>query len=151
VAAPEEAAPAPRPDASRRPRTAVHENNVTSPPSVERVPPPALVTEATPPGQTEQTAQLTSSGFRRRDLTDEYALACCLHDISIEIKLDAVKDTSAKLLAAGKDRRDKTELTHPVLELLAKRDDLAGLPARKESECKLEEKSARLMECFARE
>jgi hypothetical protein len=104
------AAPAPA-VASRRAEDAAPPEDVDTPPQRERV------SLAAPPG------------FKRHNHSlAEHELRMLLRVDVPEVKLDSVAGTSKKLLA-------KSDRDHPVLDLLAKREDLAGLPARQVAEC----------------
>jgi hypothetical protein len=94
----------------------------------EDVAPPAV---ADTPPRTQKVSLATPPGFKRRTdkhNLEEQELRVRLQTDVPEVKLDSVAGTSKKLLATS-DR------DHPVLDLFAKRPDLAGLPARQVGEC----------------
>jgi hypothetical protein len=74
--------------------------------------------------------------YKQRYPHAEYQLLEALEKESREIDIETEKGTTEKLLASK---------TQPMLEMLAQRADLKGLPVRKESECQLGMKEAVLM------
>jgi hypothetical protein len=86
-------------------------------------------------------------GFKRRrdkhNATEHELLALLRIDVP-EVRLDAEAGTSKQLLAkSGKD--------HPVLELLARRADLAGLPVRQAAECQASPEAVQTAQALSRD
>ncbi len=78
----------------------------------------------------------------------DYELLEELKKRAVEVKLDAVEGTSAKLLKAASHKRQADDRQSPdagpamIRDLVALRGDLAGLPMRGASECTLSEEAA---------
>jgi hypothetical protein len=85
-----------------------------------------------------------SSGRTARNYLSDYTLATLLRIDVPEIKLDAEPRTSKQLLAPS-------EKSHPLLALLARRADLAGLPARGAKDCQASAESAKLATSLSRD
>src|SRR5262249_25612599 len=141
------------------PERAVPETPKRLPPPAVTVkkpaPPPAVpVAEAAaPPAPVETTEEAklpAAPAFKRRGPHSWYGesqLLQALQRESREVDIETEKGTSAKLLEEAKKapgpeaaRGDKDaphplSKIQPVLELLAKRDDLKGLPVRNGTEC----------------
>lgn len=119
-----------------------------TPPVVARAAAPAParpVAAATVSRQTTRVAE--APGFRRRWGPQGMRLPellAVLKDIVPEVSLDSEPGTS-KLLARS------TDTAHPVLELLPRRSDLAGLPALGASECRASEDRAKLLQFLSRD
>jgi HEAT repeat protein len=78
----------------------------------------------------------------------EYELREKLAVESKELDIDAEKGTTAKLLAEAKKsppKADAKQPTPPVLELIARRADLRGLPVRQAAECAAPAKEAKAL------
>ncbi len=85
---------------------------------------------------------------------DECELLYFLHNQVKELNLDTVAGTSDKLWKSAKEAGGKTSQTdtkprppgiESLLESIADRDDLRGLPFRKDSECRLDQEAAERM------
>jgi hypothetical protein len=79
--------------------------------------------------------------FLRRDRRSSDELLKSLESASREIRLDETTGTSERLLREAKADEKAT----PVLDEIARRPDLAGLPVRQASACKADPTRARLM------
>jgi hypothetical protein len=122
------APPAPAPAVASRPT-----EDAAPPVAVDTPPRPQKVSPAAPPG------------FKRRSHSlAEHELRTVLRGDVPELKLDFVAGTSKELLA-------KADKGHPVLDLLAKREDLAGLPARRASECQASPEAVGAAEDFSQD
>jgi hypothetical protein len=90
----------------------------------------------------------TPPHYRQRNYLSEEELLALLAKVP-ELDLEKEKGTTAKLLAkAPKDR--KAALTHPVLDVLAARADLRGLPVRDVRDCVAGDARARTLEAMSR-
>jgi hypothetical protein len=148
VAAVKSPRPAPAESADPAPQAAPIRPQLSFPPAepyqVRKSPaprPPAIApvpADATPASRTaaastpKKDSPPAPPSFKRR--TDkhnpyEYELLAMLRTDVKEVGLDTEAGTSKGLLA-------KSGSEHPVLDLLAKRSDLAGLPARQAAECR---------------
>jgi hypothetical protein len=114
----------------------------------ELLPPPAPLVEtasvSAPPSKAEPFALV----FQRRDRRKADELAGMLRQAAREIDLDKVAETSAKLLAhRGVTVPGKAET---ALDIVGARPDLAGLPVRREPDCRLSTETAHLRENYSR-
>jgi hypothetical protein len=90
--------------------------------------------------------------FKRRFPYDEYELISRLSNESRDLDLEADKGATAKLLdgamkarSQSKDADKSQSAIPPILELIARRDDLKGLPVRNVADCQVEAKEAKSM------
>jgi hypothetical protein len=142
------------------------------PPAVEN-PPPArepvrVVAAAPPPAPREKTQEAKAvpaepPAFKRISPYSETQLLSQLDAQAKEIDLDATEGTAARLLAdapkatsAEAARNDKDApyplpAAQPVLDLLAERADLKGLPVRKGKECQSDAKATAVLGRISRE
>jgi hypothetical protein len=110
-------------------------------------PPPGRVQVVYLPGKTSVAAVAPEKPapeprpFLRRDRRTVDELLRSLESASREIRLDEKEGTSERLVKQAKADDKAT----PVLDEIARRPDLAGLPARQASACKADPKRARLM------
>jgi hypothetical protein len=130
--------PAPKPKRSimaAKPAAPVVE--VRAPPPTE--PPPIPPTAPQPP-------------FKRRQPYSEDELFARLLADSQELDIEAGKGkgTTAKLLKDSQKNEPK-KATPPILELVAQRDDLKGLPMRTVANCQASDKEAKAMMVMSRE
>jgi hypothetical protein len=149
--------PRPRPAVEAAPKPAAVEPPVSSvrAPAVEPVAAPtvALAAPAPEPAPVAQAPHVPS--FQRRFPYTEQDLREKLAVESKELDIDAEKGTTAKLLADAKKNPPKADAqqpaTPPVLELVAQRADLKGLPVRKAAECAAPAKEARAIQRMSSE
>jgi hypothetical protein len=123
-------------------------------PVPERLPMPKLLAEtaaavargsvaAAPPAAAADPVDLFPFTFKRRNLLDEKQLAAAVRKASTEIDVDRVAGTSKRLL----NRSDKAEEKMPtVLEIVAERADLRGLPLLQAKACQLDKESAKMLD-----
>jgi hypothetical protein len=105
-------------------------------------------------------------GFKRVSGHSDYQLLQLLNEAAREIDLETDKRTSTKLLREAEKARLETAdakatndkdpprplpKSQPVLELIAHRDDLRGLPVLNGPDCRTGEKEARILEELSRE
>jgi hypothetical protein len=105
-------------------------------------PPPVVVVEARTPPTAEPAPvpqTVPQPPFKRRQLYSEDELFARLLADSRELDIETGKGTTAKLLTEPK------KATPPILELVAQRDDLKGLPMRNVADCKTSDKEAKSM------
>jgi hypothetical protein len=101
--------------------------------------------------------RLPFSVYREEDLRDR------LYSMTREVDLESEKGTSAKLLQKSKvptaasqnrepnDAAEAPTKSEPILDLLALRDDLKGLPLRNRTDCQVAAKEAAAMQKVSRE
>jgi hypothetical protein len=123
---------------------------------------PEPVVEPTPaPSQTQVAQEKPAAIFKRRQQYGEVDLRERLEKDIRELDVEAVKGTTATLLASVSTTKPKQtgdndtprseDKTPSIQDLLAKRDDLKGLPVRKEKDCKAPEKEAVAMAQMSQE
>jgi hypothetical protein len=139
-------------------------------PSAAPAVPAVVVTAPTPAEAAEEAKAPAVPSFKRRSLYSRHSeseLVEVLRLATREVDLDTEKGTSAKLLDAtkhaprpegreatahgAKDAPQPLSRAQPILELLAQRADLKGLPVRKGAECQALAKEARAMQELSRE
>jgi hypothetical protein len=159
----------------RAPEPAVPETPKHLPPPAVIVrkssPTPAVqAVEAAAPAPVEAAEEVkapAAPAFKRHGPHSSYnesELLQALQRVTREIDIETEKGTSAKLLeemkkaprpeAAARGDKDAPHplaKAQPVLELLAKRDDLKGLPVRNGAECQTGAKEARAIQELSRE
>jgi hypothetical protein len=103
---------------------------------------PAAATEPAPP-RLPIIAQEPSPAVRREKIRlDDFALVSLLRDDVPEIKLDAEPGSSKKL-------QGSPSTAHRLLELLPRRADLSGLPARQAAECQASTESTKVLQTLS--
>ena len=117
---------------------------------------PAVVVSTPEPAKPTQVMETTpAQSFKRYSSYGEGNLRDRLYKDSRELDVETEKGTTAKLLAeaakavkpqsADKDADKPQAKTPPILELIAKRDDLKGLPVREVDKCQVPAKEAKIM------
>jgi hypothetical protein len=160
---------APPPAAPVRPRALVRASPPKTTPAPQRPVPPAApellpppVVHVTPPAPppvrvaaaparapketarpTDAPVRVPAPAFRRMRPYGEAEVLRLLDAASREVDLDAKDGTCKKLLADP--AKGPAPDAQPVLELLARRDDLKGLPVRMGKECVSDAKAAEVM------
>jgi hypothetical protein len=126
------------------------------PPVAVAIQPRAVKLTLPEPADLPKDALYLSSGLKLRSHRHEADLLAELFQCATELDLEAAKGTSGRVvreaLAAEVDRASidpkssvRQPAAHPVLDLLPRRPDLVGLPARSAGECILDEERAHLM------
>jgi hypothetical protein len=116
-----------------------------------------LATATRPPSAYESAAEAkqTPWPFKRRFPFPDEDLRFLLDSVAREVDLETEKGTTAKLLEkpkavtdtrVDKDTGPAPTKSEPILDLLARRDDLKGLPLRNRAECQVGAKEAMAMQ-----
>jgi outer membrane biosynthesis protein TonB len=128
-------------------------------------PPVPVATPAPAPPEPEKVVKTPEPpSFKRRQLYSEPYLRVRLAEDSREVDVEAEKETTKKLLSEAKDApteraeavgaasKDDPKPKGPaILDLVAQRADLKGLPIRNLNECQASEKEAKIMQELSRE
>ncbi len=110
-------------------------------------PRPAAVVTSTPPPALNPLLQLPEVNkpiFKRLDDMPESYLLRHFAEQAAEVDLERVKGTREKLLAKG--REDKDKKNPPILALCAERADLKGLPMRQGADCQARPAAVKTMQ-----
>lgn len=155
VSAPPPVTPPPAPAVPPRPPTPPAKPIVYSKPGAKH-PEPAVEPTPAPSQEAQVVQEKPAPTFRRRQLEGEVDLRERLDKDVRQLDVEAEKGTTATLLASvsntkpkqtgDKDTPGSENKTPSILDLLAKRDDLKGLPVRKETDCKTSDKEAKAMQ-----
>jgi hypothetical protein len=129
--------------------------------SVPKPTPRVVVSPSAPPEPEEVVKTLAPPSFKRRSRHNETELQMQLTEESRELDVEAEEGTTRKLLADVKDALSKDEAraagtdksigktapTNPaILDLIAQRADLKGLPVRNIGECQASERETKEMQ-----
>jgi hypothetical protein len=148
------------------PLPAIVARKPTTPPAA---PPPVSVAVSSPPAPAapaEVAKEVQGPTFKRPQQYSEVQLIELLGWYAREVNVEAEKGASAKLLEEGRklgsqregekrDQASKAPLAvarmQPLLDLIARRDDLKGLPLRDGPSCQVDRKEAEAMQSLPRE
>jgi hypothetical protein len=122
--------------------------------AAEPAPTPEPVVVAPPPPPDPEPEKVVepppAPTFKRRQLYSEADLREQLAKMAREVDIEAEKGTTAKLLPDPK-KTEKTDLKEPpLMDVVAKRADLSGMPFRNLKECKADEKEAKNIQELSR-